>query len=135
MKEGRGKFGYFNGYLVDTDHAVIMDVEATPARLAQEIIATEAMLKRVEEAQDIKLARLAADKAYGRGTVPGLAIGAEDHPSYRCWIGNTRPTVCCLARKLNCSNRNRNQCRPVTGGRNHLDSSESQNHSENHCTH
>jgi hypothetical protein len=29
MKEGRGKFGYFNSYLVDTDHAVIMDVEAT----------------------------------------------------------------------------------------------------------
>jgi hypothetical protein len=53
MKEGRGKFGYFNNYLVNTDHAVIMDVEATPARLAQEIIATKAMLKRVEEAQDI----------------------------------------------------------------------------------
>ena len=24
-KEGRGKFGYFNNYLVDTDHAVIVD--------------------------------------------------------------------------------------------------------------
>ena len=36
-KEGRGKFGYFNNYLVDTDHAVIVDVEATPARIAQEI--------------------------------------------------------------------------------------------------
>lgn len=71
MKEGRGKFGYFNNYLVDTDHAVIMDVKATPARLAQEIIATEAMLKRVEEAQDIKPARLAADKAYGRGPFLG----------------------------------------------------------------
>jgi hypothetical protein len=65
MKEGRGRFGYFNNYLVDTDRAVIMDVEATPARLAQEIIATKAMLKRVEEKQDIKPERLAADKAYG----------------------------------------------------------------------
>jgi hypothetical protein len=71
MKEGRGKFGYFNNYLVDTDHAVIMDVEATPARLAQEIIATKAMLKRVEEAQDIKPARLAAGKAYGTGPFLG----------------------------------------------------------------
>jgi transposase len=71
MKEGRGKFGYFNNYLVDTDHAVIMDVEATPARLAQEIIATKAMLERVEEAQDIKPARLAADKAYGTGPFLG----------------------------------------------------------------
>ena len=41
VKEGRGKFGYFNNYLVDTDYAVIVDVEATPARLAQEIIATK----------------------------------------------------------------------------------------------
>lgn len=50
-KEGRGKFGYFNNYLVDTEHAVIVDVEATPARIAQEIVATKAMLGRVEEAQ------------------------------------------------------------------------------------
>ena len=35
------------------------------------IIATEAMLKRVEEAQDIKPARLVADKAYGTGPFLG----------------------------------------------------------------
>lgn len=46
-KEGRGKFGYFTNYLIDTNHAVIVDVEATPARLAQEIVATKAMLERV----------------------------------------------------------------------------------------
>jgi len=37
------KFGYFSNYLVDTDHAVIVEVEATPARIAQEIIATKAI--------------------------------------------------------------------------------------------
>jgi hypothetical protein len=26
-KEGRSKFGYFGNYLVDTDHAIIIDVE------------------------------------------------------------------------------------------------------------
>src|SRR5579863_4406799 len=66
-KEGRGKFGYFNNYLVDTDHAVIVDVEATPARLAQEIIASKAMLERVEGTHGLKPERLAADKAYGTG--------------------------------------------------------------------
>ena len=30
IKEGRGRFGYFNNYLVDTDHPIIVDVEATP---------------------------------------------------------------------------------------------------------
>jgi IS5 family transposase len=80
MKEGRGKFGYFNNYLVDTEHAVIMDVEATPARLAQEIIATKTMLDRVEETHDIKPARLAADKAYGTGPFLGWLSEREIIP-------------------------------------------------------
>ncbi len=66
-KEARGRFGYFTNYLVDTAHAVIVDVEATPARMAQEIKATKAMLARIEERHGIKPARLAADKAYGTG--------------------------------------------------------------------
>jgi len=70
-KEGRGKFGYFNNYLVDTDHGVIVDVEATPARIAQEIIATKAMLGRVEVTHGIRPERLAADKAYGTGPFLG----------------------------------------------------------------
>jgi transposase len=70
-KEGRGKFGYLSNYLVDTDHAVIVDVEATPARLAQEIIATKAMLARVEPTLGIRPERLAADKAYGTGPFLG----------------------------------------------------------------
>jgi transposase len=70
-KEGRGKFGYFNNYLVDTDHAVIVDVEATPARIAQEIKATKAMLDRVEEKHEMRPNRLAADKAYGTGPFLG----------------------------------------------------------------
>lgn len=70
-KEGRGKFGYFSNYLVDTDHAVIVDVEATPARIAQEIIATKAMLARVEERHGLRPERLAADKAYGTGPFLG----------------------------------------------------------------
>jgi Transposase DDE domain len=70
-KEGRGKFGYFNNYLVDTDHAVIVDVEATPARLAQEILASKAMLERVKEKHGRMPERLAADKAYGTGPFLG----------------------------------------------------------------
>ena len=71
VKEGRGKFGYFNNYLVDTKHAVIVDVEATPAGLAQEIIATKAMLERVDETHDLRPEKLAADKAYGTGPFLG----------------------------------------------------------------
>jgi hypothetical protein len=53
--------------MIDTTHAVIVDVEATPARMAPEIKATKAMLDRVEEKHGIRPRRLAADKAYGTG--------------------------------------------------------------------
>ncbi|MGI4827090.1 MAG: transposase [Janthinobacterium lividum] len=68
---GRGKFGYFNNYLIDIEHAVIVDVEATPARLSQEIVATKAMLGRVDQRHALKPAKLTADKAYGTGPFLG----------------------------------------------------------------
>ena len=71
VKEGRGKFGYFNNYLIDTEHAVIVDVEATPARLSQEIVATKAMLERVSKRHALTPEKLAADKAYGTGPFLG----------------------------------------------------------------
>src|SRR3984893_2347104 len=74
-KKGRGRFGYFTNYMIEPPHAVIVDVEATPARLAQEIKASKAMLDRVEEKHGIRPHRLAADKAYGTG--PFLAWLSE----------------------------------------------------------
>jgi len=46
-KHGPGRFGYETNYLVDTAYGVIVDVEATPARLSQEIVAAKAMLAMV----------------------------------------------------------------------------------------
>ena len=71
VKEGRGRFGYFNNYLIDTEHAVIVDVEATPARLSQEIVATGAMLERVSKRHALTPEKPAADKAYGTGPFLG----------------------------------------------------------------
>ena len=89
VKEGRGKFGYFNNYLIDTEHAVIVDVEATPARLSQEIVATKAMLERVSKRHALTPGKLAADKAYGtgpflgwlsqRGIVPHIPVLDRQH--------------------------------------------------------
>ena len=50
---------------------MIVDVEATAARLAQEIIASKAMLERVAERHGLRPGRLAADKAYGTGPFLG----------------------------------------------------------------
>ena len=71
VKEGRGKFGYFNNYLIDTEHTVIVDVEATPARLSQEIVTTKAMLERVDHRHALRPEQLAAYKAYGMGPFRG----------------------------------------------------------------
>ena len=78
-KEGRGRFGYFTNYMVDTAHAVIVDVEATPARMAQVTKATKAMLDRIEERHGLKPARLAG---LWHRTVSGLALSAHHYTAY-----------------------------------------------------
>ncbi len=67
IKHGTGVFAYETNLLVDTAHGVIVDVEATPARLSQEIVAAKAMLERTEETFGFEPDCLAADKSYGTG--------------------------------------------------------------------
>ena len=52
--------------------AVIVDVEATPARLSQEIVATRAMLERVDQRHALRPGTLAADKAVDFAACPCL---------------------------------------------------------------
>ena len=70
-KDGPGRFSYETNYLVDDQNAIIVDVEATPARLSQEIVAAKAMLERSGDRVGFAPASLAADKSYG--TAPFLA--------------------------------------------------------------
>ena len=70
-KDGPGRFSYETNYLVDDHNAIIVDVEATPARLSQEIVATKAMLDRSRDRVGFSPTSLAADKSYG--TAPFLA--------------------------------------------------------------
>jgi len=58
-------FGYGLNYLIDIKHAVIVDVEATPARAHDEVTATKTMLERTERRFDMKPKRLVGDTAYG----------------------------------------------------------------------
>jgi hypothetical protein len=45
----RVQFGYGLNYLIDLENAIIVDVEATPARTYAEVAATEMMIKRTAE--------------------------------------------------------------------------------------
>jgi transposase len=67
-------FGYGLNYLIDIENAVIVDVEATPARTYDEVAATKTMLDRTERRFDLKPKRLAADTAYGTGKFLGWLV-------------------------------------------------------------
>jgi transposase len=70
----RVQFGYGLNYLVDVEHAIIVDVEATPARTYDEIDATRAMIERTEARFNLKPKRLIADTAYGIGRFLGWLV-------------------------------------------------------------
>lgn len=70
----RVQFGYGLNYLIDIKNAVIVDVEATPARTYDEVAATKTMLDRTEQCFNLKPKRLAADTAYGTGKFLGWLV-------------------------------------------------------------
>lgn len=67
--KGKSKiaFAYGTNYLIDAKAAIIVDVEATPARGTAEVAATRLMIERAKERFDLHPEKLAADTAYGSG--------------------------------------------------------------------
>src|SRR6266403_442199 len=62
---GLAFFAYCTNYLIDLQHAVIVDVEATTAIRQAEVTAQQRMIDRTQERFDLWPDRLAADAAYG----------------------------------------------------------------------
>ena len=72
----RVQFGYGLNYLIDIGPgAVIVDVEATPARTYDEVAATKPMIERTEKIFGLKPKRFAADTAYGTGKFLAWIVG------------------------------------------------------------
>jgi transposase len=67
--KGKSKiaFAYGTNYLIDTRAAIILDVEASPARWTAEVVATRVMIDRTKDRFDLQPNILAADTAYGSG--------------------------------------------------------------------
>tara|TARA_R110002051_G_C8691525_1_gene493126 strand:- start:84 stop:1460 length:1377 start_codon:yes stop_codon:yes gene_type:complete len=63
--KGPAFFAYATNYLIDLDHAVIVDVEASTAVRQAEVTAARTMIARVHNKHDLQPKRLAADTAYG----------------------------------------------------------------------
>ncbi len=76
----RVQFGYGLNYMIDVEHAVIVDVEATPARTYDEVAATTTMIDRTETTFGLKPGRLAADTAYGTGKLLAWLLDKDITP-------------------------------------------------------
>ena len=63
--KGHAFFAYATNYLIDLDHAVIVDVEASRAIREAEVGAARTMIERTQDRFGLWPERLAADTAYG----------------------------------------------------------------------
>jgi len=86
----RVQFGYGLNYLIDNDHAVIVDVEATPSRTYDEVQATRTMIERTDRRLGLKPRRLAADTAYGTGRMLGWLKQRDITPHIPVWDKSRR---------------------------------------------
>jgi transposase len=80
--KGHAFFAYATNYLIDLDHAVIVDVEASRAIRQAEVGAARTMIERTQERFGLYPERLAADSAYGSAEMLGWLVyeqGIEPH--------------------------------------------------------
>ena len=84
---GRHKvmFGYSLNYLIDTENAVVVDVEATPTRISKEVDATGTMVERTTKRLGLKPKRIAGDVAYGTGKLLGWLVEHGIDPHIPVW--------------------------------------------------
>src|SRR4051794_24951093 len=61
-------------YLVDLDHAIIVDVEPTTAMRQAEVTAAKRMITRTMDRFDLYPARLAGDSGYGSAEMLGWLV-------------------------------------------------------------
>ncbi|MBM84421.1 MAG: IS5/IS1182 family transposase, partial [Rhodospirillaceae bacterium] len=73
-RKGPAFFSYSDNYLIDTDHGVIVDVEATRSIRQAEVGSTKTMLERVKAKFDLRPERLIADTAYGTAPMLGWLV-------------------------------------------------------------
>ncbi len=80
--KGPAFFAYATNYLIDLDHAVIVDVEASTAVRQAEVTAACTMIERAQDRFGLWPARLAADTAYGSAQTLNWLVherGIEPH--------------------------------------------------------
>ena len=78
--KGPAFFSYSDNYLIDTDHGVIVDVEATRSIRQAEVGSTKTMLTRVKDKFGLVPDWMIADTAYGSGPMLGWLVERKIDP-------------------------------------------------------
>jgi hypothetical protein len=78
--QGPAFFAYSTNYLIDTDNAVIVDVEAIRSIRQAEIGSVCTMLDRVKDKFALHPERIIADTAYGSGSMLGWLVDRKIAP-------------------------------------------------------
>ena len=82
QRGGPAEYCYETNYLIDVEHGVIVDVEATTAVRQAEVTAAKRMIERTHERFDLLPEKLAADTGYGSAEMLGWLVhekGIEPH--------------------------------------------------------
>jgi transposase len=82
QRGGPAEYCYATNYLIDVEHGVIVDVEATTAVRQAEVTAAKRMIERAHERFDLLPEKLAADTGYGSAEMLGWLVhekGIEPH--------------------------------------------------------
>jgi transposase len=89
---GPAFYAYSTNYLVDAEHGVILDVEATPAYRTAEVESAKTMVDRVEQRFQLTPKRFIGDTAYGTASMLAWMVehkGIEPHvPVWERWQRN-----------------------------------------------
>jgi transposase len=75
---GQAFFAYATNYLIDTDHAIIVDVEATTAIRQAEVLAARRMIERTAKNLALQPRRLLGDSAYGSAEMLGWLVSERN---------------------------------------------------------
>ncbi len=88
---GPAVFAYSTNYLIDLDHAIIVDVEPSSAIRTAETSAAKTMIERTEKRHGLSPKRLAGDMGYGSGEGLGWLVDDRDiEPHIPVWDKSRR---------------------------------------------
>ncbi len=84
-------FAYSTNIMIDVEHGVIIDVEATPGFRTDEVQSTKTLLERIETKYNMKPKRLMGDTAYGCADMLGYLVDEKDiEPHVPIWDKSKR---------------------------------------------